>query len=452
MANHKKYVFSFILTIIIFINNSVTLTFSSFSNNLSLSIPRVYYFYEEGIIANAGNDYVKLNQSDRCYELLMNTSIQKSFLINTSHRVISFFYDEDEMPIIELDMPNELPPKSYIKYYITQKIEIYDSFSIPEDLSYEKSGSLSDIKNTYYKLQLFSKTTAPIGIWKYNDTNWEYLIKKAKELKGNNENVLKIVCSFIDWIGKNVEYPEDGSELPKYPNETITLENIEKKTKGIGDCDDQANLLILLCRAVGIPAYLQAGGIILYKEKYKNSEIAWNGHLNYYYGYVGWHGWAMVYIPPWGWLPVDLTWGYYGLGKKDPLTAIKYSAVAIQEIMYLRNYYSIDYVKETKEFKKVVEDKNLYFYINYLVIPDGKSIKDEINAFPKYNLTWMNVTTYETIETKTKTSTIEKYEDKLNIYLIIVLTILIILSIIILISILKRFKSRRSFEGLEYLY
>jgi hypothetical protein len=174
--------------------------------------------------------------------------------------------------------------------------------------------------------------------------------------------------------------------------------------------------------------------------------------LNYYYGYIGWHGWAMVYIPPWGWLPVDLTWGYYGLGKKDPLTAIKYSAVAIQEIMYLRNYYSIDYVKETKEFKKVVEDKNLYFYINYLVIPDGKSIKNEIDAFPKYNLPWMNVTTYETISTETfSTFTIEKLEYKLNIYLIIVITMLVILSIIILISVFVRFRIKRISKEL-YLY
>ncbi|MEM1575070.1 MAG: transglutaminase-like domain-containing protein [Nitrososphaerota archaeon] len=450
MVKHRRYIFLFLFIIIIFLNDTIILTYSSFSNDLSLIIPKVYYFYEEGIIANAGNDYIKLNQSDRCYELLMNSSFQKSFLVNTSHKVINFFYDEDGMPMIELDIPSELPPKSYIKYYVTQKIEIYGSFSIPEDLSYEKSGSLSDIKNTYYKLKLFSETTAPTGVWKYNDTNWEYLIKKAEELKGNDENVLRIVCSFIDWIGKNIAYPKDGSELPKYPNETITLENIEMKTKGIGDCDDQANLLILLCRAIGIPAYLQAGGIILYKEKYKNSEIAWNGHLNYYYGYVGWHGWAMVYIPPWGWLPVDLTWGYYGLGKKDPLTAIKYSAIAIQEIMYLRNYYSIDYVKETREFKKMVEDKNLYFYINYLVIPEGKSIRDEIDNFPKYNLSWMNVTTHET--KTTSTYIIKKYEDKLNIYLIIVLTMLTILSIIILISIFKRFRSKRISERSLYLY
>ncbi|MEM3631043.1 MAG: hypothetical protein QXY18_06510, partial [Nitrososphaerota archaeon] len=91
-------------------------------------------------------------------------------------------------------------------------------------------------------------------------------------------------------------------------------------------------------------------------------------------------------------------------------------------------------------------------YINYLVVPEGKSIKDEIDTFPKYDLPWMNVTTYETIETKTTSiPIIEKHEDKLDIYLIIVLTMLIILSIIILISIFKRFRSKRNSEKL-YLY
>ncbi len=441
MVKYGKYTILF-LFIIILLNDSIILAYASFPNNKSLSKTKIYYFYEEGIIANGGNDILKLNQTDRYYELLMNSSFQKSFLINASHNIVNFFYDEDGAPIIELDLPKEILPKKYIKYYVTQKIEIYESFSLNEDISFEKSGSFSDIMNTYYKINLFSKTTAPIGIWKYNDSNWYYLIEKAKELKGNEENVLKIVCSFINWIGNNVEYPENGSEMPKYPNETITLENIKKNIKGEGDCDDQANLLILLCRAIGIPAFLQTGGIALYKEKYKNFETSWNGHLNFYYGYVGWHAWAMVYIPPWGWLPVDLTWGYYGLGKKDPLTAIKYSAKALQEIIYLRDYYTIDYIKDTKEFRKIVEDKNLYVYAYYLVIPEGKSIIEEMNAFPpKYTFPWMNKSTNkipETFISTMTTTTIQTVTSQPIIFTFIGLTIIAIAFLVLLAYILTR--------------
>lgn len=449
MVKYIRYSLLFLLLIIL-LNDFIILTYASFPNDLSLPKNKVYYFYEEGIIANGGKDILILNQTDRYYELLMNSSFQKVFLINSSHKIVNFFYDEDGAPIIELDMPKEILPKSYIKYYVTQKIEIYESFSLNEDISFEKSGNLSDIMNTYYKINLFSKTISPIGIWKYNDSNWHYLIEKAKELKGNEENVLKIVCSFINWIGKNVEYPENGSEMPKYPNETITLENIKKNIKGEGDCDDQANLLILLCRAIGIPAFLQTGGIILYKEKYKNFETSWNGHLNFYYGYVGWHAWAMVYIPPWGWIPVDLTWGYYGLGKKDPLTAIKYSAKVLQEIIYLRDYYTIDYIKDTKEFRKIVEDKNLYIYAYYLVIPEGKSIIEEMNAFPpKYTFPWINITTYE-IKTSTTPFKTETYKNKISFYVIITSIIIIILLLIISFAIYIRLKKKKYLESYHF--
>jgi hypothetical protein len=57
---------------------------------------------------------------------------------------------------------------------------------------------------------------------------------------------------------------------------------------------------------------------------------------------IGWHGWAVVYVPPWGWLPVDLT--YVPQGLDDPLNAIKHGAVTGQETIQYMNITHTDYV------------------------------------------------------------------------------------------------------------
>ncbi|NIU01818.1 MAG: hypothetical protein GWN01_13185, partial [Nitrosopumilaceae archaeon] len=42
-------------------------------------------------------------------------------------------------------------------------------------------------------------------------------------------------------------------------------------------------------------------------ERIQNSRTAWDEHLLISQDGIGWHGWAMVFIPPWGWTPIDLT-------------------------------------------------------------------------------------------------------------------------------------------------
>jgi hypothetical protein len=36
----------------------------------------------------------------------------------------------------------------------------------------------------------------------------------------------------------------------------------------------------------------------------------WDGHVTTTLHNIGYHGWAMIYIPPWGWLPYDMTLGW----------------------------------------------------------------------------------------------------------------------------------------------
>ncbi len=74
----------------------------------------------------------------------------------------------------------------------------------------------------------------------------------AAELQGstvNASNVLQLVTHLADWIGTNVEAVSD--DVPRSPVETYTRRQ--------GDCDDQASLLVALCRILKIPAYLEIG-------------------------------------------------------------------------------------------------------------------------------------------------------------------------------------------------
>jgi len=76
---------------------------------------------------------------------------------------------------------------------------------------------------------------------------------------------------------------------------------------------------------------------------------------------MGWHGWAEVYVPPWGWLPVDLT--FVPQGFDDPLNAVRYGAVTEQNTVQYMNISKVDYVADSLEAKNfIVENGFLLYY------------------------------------------------------------------------------------------
>ena len=168
--------------------------------------------------------------------------------------------------------------------------------------------------------------------------------------KQDETKVLTIIKKFVIWIRDNIDYKVHGL-LPYYPNETYA--------KGEGDCDDQANLFITLCRIYGIPAFLQVGCIYLSTQRM--NETFWEGHVTLVYERIGWHGWAVVYVPPWGWLPFDFTYVISGLD--DPLDAMKQAAVvAFQEVIQYANITKTDYVASYKETKDFLRENYFYVY------------------------------------------------------------------------------------------
>jgi len=278
---------------------------------------------------NDGSHVWNLTKEDASISLFLNNSWQTVAVEDVSHQIIEVDVDEDGNPIAYLNIEKwTLAPGENITIQVSYEITSMPR-TLPE-ITLEASGTLKDIPE-----RLKEEFCEDEGCWL---TKNQTLRELAQNLTGHEENVLAIVCNFVSWINENIDYK--SFDTPLYPNETYQLRQ--------GDCDDQANLLITLCRIVGIPAYLQVGCVYVMGI---SEETTWSGHLELLEVNVGWHGWATVYIPPWGWLPVDLTYSDFP-ATQNPIDAITTAAATLQKTIILANITQSDYVADTRELKQ----------------------------------------------------------------------------------------------------
>lgn len=313
--------------------------------NLVLASPleanKVFSYEVRVIYRNEGEEAWVLSDGDVAFSLFMNNSWQDVELEETSRPVERVVRDYDGNLWALLYVPEEdriLEPGESIELYARYKF-ITRPREAPGILI-EASGTLSDIP-----AELKDAYCGPAACWLTED---EELRSLAQELAYGKQNVLDIICSFVSWIHENIYY--ETYELPRYPNETYMGRR--------GDCDDQANLFITFCRIVGIPAYLQIGCI--YYISPEAEETLWDGHVKLRVRNVAWHGWAVAYVPPWGWLPVDLT-ASPGIDE-DPLNAIRKAIVWMQDVVLCYNITVSDYIAEAREYREELIEHDIYIY------------------------------------------------------------------------------------------
>lgn len=111
-----------------------------------------------------------------------------------------------------------------------------------------------------------------------------YLKKLASEIIGNEKNPYLKAKKIYDYITTHVIYSFVRGYFAIEQIAEFSAVNLK------GDCGLQALMFITLCRIVGVPARWQAG---LYISKDS----------------TGNHDWAEIYIAPFGWLPVDCSFG-----------------------------------------------------------------------------------------------------------------------------------------------
>jgi len=299
---------------------------------------------------NNGTENWVFTDEDRTIGLFMNNTWQTVYLTYHSHPLEKLDIDEDGNPIALLEFPKtEIEPGESISYAVTY-YALSEHRLLP-NIKEENSGTLDDIVRE--REELMERYCGQGDAWLVNDPELKEL---AYSIAPNETNVLTIVEEFVAWIGENIEYPYSGKpqrvthENPLYPNETLEYRE--------GDCDDQAILFITLCRIRKIPSYLQIGYV--YDPTIQANETRWEGHARVFQKGIGGHGWAVAYIPPWGWLPVDLTFWHY-----NPLNAIKTAAVTLQSVIQYMNVSKMDYVASQREVGEFLKDNSFYVYAQY---------------------------------------------------------------------------------------
>ena len=184
-----------------------------------------------------------------------------------------------------------------IKISMTVDAELFKTriFVVPE-----KAGTLADIPKDISDLYLDDDTK----FW-INDP----LIKQTvQDVVGDEANCYWIARKLFDHVIGKVRYELAGgwNVAPK------VLE------RGSGSCSEYSFVFISLCRAAGLPARYVGSVVIRGDDASTDDDI--------------FHRWAEVYLPNYGWVPLDLARGR---------TALKNPAKAATQIAYRTNGYLI---------------------------------------------------------------------------------------------------------------
>jgi len=290
-----------------------------------------YQFVHEVTLENRGLEPYVLE--DLWIWAPLNTTTQTSYVIDFSPEG-SWLSDVQGNPYLAVPEIT-LQAGSATIARITVKIITETSWSMGGASS--EAGCFSSIPN-----ELVNQYCNQEGPFQTNDPQ---LISLAETIHhGANctmGNVLNVLETTIKWIDDNIRY--ETHVPPLYPNQTLQERS--------GDCDEKANLLITLCRIMKIPAYLQTGFVVQSNE----TSTYLDGHYRSN-GLVG-HAWAMVYVPPWGWLPVDLT--YYE-DPLDPLSHITASAWARGLVIQGANIVKTDYIAEWRSWAEELYRHDIY--------------------------------------------------------------------------------------------
>jgi hypothetical protein len=78
--------------------------------------------------------------------------------------------------------------------------------------------------------------------------------------------------------------------------------------------------------------------------------------------YISYHAWAIVFIPPWGWLAYDLTMGQPKSSPISPFAGITSAPVYSTDTIQLLNITKSDWVGKAREYLQHIKELHLLIY------------------------------------------------------------------------------------------
>ena len=323
---------------------SVAFNCSTVSNAETLDAG--YVIQTSVTFSNNGTTVWNLTEEDREISLFMNNTWQTVYLAECSCDIERKEPDGDGNPMALLQLPeSQLEPGDSVNYTLTYSVQSKPR-SLPH-LDEQESENLTEISE-----DLREEYCNGTDTWQ---TGNPALKETAQIIAQNETNVLSIVEELVAWIWDNIDYPPQHNpqishEVPLYPNQTLLYRE--------GDCDDQAILFITFCRILRIPSFLQVGCI--YGQEFADQQSSWNGTVTSVLKHITWHGWAMVYVPPLGWLPVDLT--YVMAGRGNPLNAITTGAVTSPRTIQYINISQREHLASSRMYRDRLIENQFHIY------------------------------------------------------------------------------------------
>ena len=240
-------------------------------------------------------------------------SFVKLFKISTK---IPYTMEPGENDFIKFDISELLPGKS---------IEINVSYTaLLFGLDYFSRIDADKIEE-YTDKELFNKFTQPERDIEVDNPEIRELSKK---IVGEETNPFWKAFRIYSWITDTIAYDYEKGSAVEGREERLTGALLTLQTKK-GICYDYAKLFVALARAAGVPSRY----VTLYVQRDK---------------VVG-HAYAEIYLPPYGWIPLDPTFGveFPSFAVQNDLSAIicKQAAVSDCNIAYTLEGFNTEGVK-----------------------------------------------------------------------------------------------------------
>lgn len=210
-------------------------------------------------------------------------------------------------------------------YEVTIKYRL-ECFEVHSKVDTGQIGSYDKESETYW---LYTRST-------YNTNITPEIRELAQTAVGNEKNAYLQAKLIFEFVEKKMHYKNVRRERGSGVEIILDFPNTDPNTGEQyyeGACGEQSVFFVSLCRAIGIPARGVNGrigwGPWMKKEDLKlrserHTKLTPGGlAATRLYGPMAGHVWAEFYLPNYGWIPADPTWGRFGQQDNSKLISSK---------------------------------------------------------------------------------------------------------------------------------